>query len=214
METQHDGLQISVHTIDGRCHRFRRSGDGNVEDMLKYLRHTKIFAPQNLLIVADDTVSSFASHAVSRLDVIASKPLEWAGPKNWWDTREITAEEYANQRAEMVRTMRKDRALLRLNSVVTILLTCDLTGGYRLYLESRTTHDEEHPHPEFLTSDLGSILQHPLPAAIAINRPDGGLTFINTVNMLYSTSFPSPLDVSPNMLMHDGKEVEISAPAQ
>ena len=67
--------------------------------------------------------------------------------------------------------------------------------------------ESSRPLPEFTLPEFGSALRHSPPPAITIHRRDGGLTFLNTANIVRKTRYPGAPEGASTLLMQDGEEV-------
>jgi len=207
MENQTYDLQIKVYATDGQCYHFRQLREDDVTSTIEYLRRTKVFTAQHLALNADGALTAFPSHLVSRLDILASEPLAQICTPTWNDAFEISQEDYEVKRREIMQHMATAGPHSPRGGVMVGLHTFYLLGGFHIHIQVQPIHSADHQRPEFAESDFGSALQHSPPPAITIRRRDGGLTFLNTANIVRKTRYPGAPEGATTILMRDGEEV-------
>lgn len=193
------GANLSVHLIDGSCHHYQQTGSEDLVEILEHLRRTKVFSSQNLVFHINHEIAIFPSHAVSRLDIVTPEHLEHICSSTYRDSEEITPEEYIRERGAILRTFQADRTQLVQDGVFTMLLSYHLLGGYQVYIKCKIAREEDDARP-FTQSDFSMLNQHIQAPVVTVGRLGGGLTFLNTVNILCMGRCPGSPDRPLNAL--------------
>lgn len=194
-----NGVTIYVHLIDGSCHHYKQTDNEDLVELLEHLRRTKVFSSQNLVFHINHEIAIFPSHAVSRLDIVTNEHLEHICSSTYRDSEEITPEEYTREREAILRILKTDRSQLVHDGVFTMLLSYHLLGGYQVYIKCNIAREEEDARP-LTQSDFSMLNQHIQAPVVTVGRLGGGLTFLNTVNILCMGRCPGSPDRPLNAL--------------
>jgi hypothetical protein len=206
-ESASSSVNFLVHLIDGSCHHYRQTDSKGLEGVLEYLRRTKVFTPENLIFHINNEQTVFPSHAVSRLEIVTTEQLTHICSPTWRDSEELTPDDYRRTREEIHGILQTDRAKLVRDGVFTLLLSYHLLGGYQVHVKCQVTRNEDNKRPELIQSDLGMLNQHTPPPVITIGRLGGGLTFLNSANILRMVRCPGAQERPLNALVYAGEEL-------
>ena len=207
MDAPQNCLSFRVFTIDGQSHQFLHSRENGLDEIVEYLRRTKVFGQTNLVVQADEALTTFPSKAVARLDIISNEPLPPICPPTWAYARELSEEEFLRRREEIHQLSNGHPRNLMSSDTLAFLVTYDLLGGYRVFLEAQVSRTKESQQPSLTRTDVGIVRQHAQRAPITFDLPDGGVSFLNTANLMRTYRYPGGLRHTANIMMFEGSEL-------
>ncbi len=170
VELKQNCLSLRFYMIDGQRHQFLQQQEQAMREIIEQLQRTKVFGQPNLLIQADEALSTFPCSAVARLDIITGRSIPPICTPTWTEAHEITAAEFSQRRREIQQQSNGNPRQMIRSDRLTFLIAYDLLGGYKVFLEAQVIRTEDSPRPEMTTTDLGIARQHSSHAPISFDR--------------------------------------------
>lgn len=198
-------LELIVSAIDGHRYHYRQA-DAEIEPVVELLQHTKAFSQKNLVFHTKGSLVTFPVSAVARLDLVCFEPVCAYFPSTWRDAREICGAELQAER-DAILQHRDEWERKREAGRFPIINSLYSLGGYVTHLLFEVVRAEGEERRNLTNSDIGMITQHALPPAYTIHRCDGGVSFINTANIVRMERIPGYSTPALNALTTHALEV-------
>jgi len=167
-----------------------------LETAVEQIRRTKVFQQKNLVFHTAGTLITFPATAVSRLDLITSEPIRDHFAATWRNARELCGADYHQQRDAIINNKTRWLAC-RATGTFPVINTLYLLGGYTTHLLLEITLSEGGSASGLTDHDVSMLAQHAPPPTYTIHRCDGGVSFLNSANVVRMERIPG-YQVSPS----------------
>ena len=197
-------MEIRIHTQSGSVESFFQDNPALVAPILKGIQSTKVFASNIITIAGDYSLTTFASSAVNRVDLIKEDLPLWKHPDDILDVVELSEDEF-RERSHLNDPARLERrrSPKQTGEFAVVFVEVEMAGGTRIFLAAKIKVGLPAERLQRLRTLFSA-------AAVHFRMPQGGTAILNLKNLVRFTLNPGP-DVTPIDAWpahHSSREVE------
>jgi hypothetical protein len=187
MDHQPQNLEIRIHKVDGSIERFIQSEAALIERILNEFQPARIFVREKIIIADSNSLTSFPTRQVVRIDLVSEPPFQLILPPGIVDAEELTETEWRArlQNAQPGNRLNQARAQ---DASVVVFLDVKMAGQQPLFLTLEVCLELLTDQPEAILYPL-----YPLATpALCFRMRSGGVAILNLVHLTRFTLFPAP----------------------